>query len=141
MKKLFRSLIATMLISMMAISFVSCGIAKDPTKAKAKLEKKGYAVVLEQIDLGDVVGDKTEANLVATKGTDTVTITWYKEAADAKAAYDALKASFDKAKDELAKMEDGEEKDALKKELKNAAYGRSGKIVWFGTKDAVKAAK
>ena len=32
-------------------------------------------------------------------------------------------------------------KDMLQKEIDNAAYGRSGKIVWFGTKAAVKAAK
>ena len=139
-----KSLLAVMLIAMMAISFTSCGIPSDPAKAKANLEGEGYKVLLEQVDLGDLgnmLGDKTEANLVATKGEESVTITWYKEEADAKTAYDALKKTFEDAKAQLEKMEDGEQKDALKKEIDNAAYGRSGKIVWFGTKAGVKAAK
>ena len=144
MKKLLKSLLAVMLISMMAISFVSCGVPSDPAKAKKNLEAEGYAVVLEQFDLGDLgaaLGDKTEANLVATKGEEIVTITWYKNADDAKAAYEKLEETNKKAKEELKKMEDGEAKDAAKAMLDNAAFGRSGKIVWSGTKAAVKAAK
>ncbi len=140
MKKFFKSLVAVMLVAMMAISFTSCGVSKDPTKEKEKLEGKGYIVVLEQIDLGGL--DKTEANLVATKeGGETVTIKWYKEEADAKAAYDKLKVANDKDKEALKKMEDGDAKDVAKKALDNYAFGRSGKIVWFGTKTAVKDAK
>ncbi len=144
MKKFFKSLVAVMLVAMMAISFTSCGVSKDPTKEKEKLEGKGYKVVLEQVDLGDLgdlIGDKTEANLVATKDGESVTIQWFKEEADAKAAYDKLKEANDKAKENLKKMEDGEAKDDAKKALDNYAFGRSGKIVWFGTKTAVKDAK
>ena len=144
MKKLLKSLLALMLISMMAISFVSCGVPSDPAKAKANLEGEGYKVILEQVDLGDLgaaLGDKTEATLSAIKGEELVTITWYKNADDAKAAYEKLEETYKKAKEELKKMEDGEAKDAAKAMLDNAAFGRSGKIVWTGTKAAVKAAK
>ncbi len=141
MKKLLRSLLAVMLISMMAVSLASCGISSDPKKTKEKLEAEGYSVMLEQVNLGEALGDKTEAYLVASNGEENVTITWYKNADDAKAAYEELEESYKKAKKELKEMEDGELKDALKKKLDNVAYGRSGKIVWFGTKAGVKAAK
>ena len=46
MKKFFKSLVAVMLVAMMAISFTSCGgVNKDPLKAAENLEANGYTVV------------------------------------------------------------------------------------------------
>lgn len=44
MKKIFRVMIAAMLMAVMAVSLCSCGIPSDPEKAKANLEKNGYAI-------------------------------------------------------------------------------------------------
>ncbi len=144
MKKFLKSLVAVMLVCLMAVSFTSCGIPKDPAKVKANLEGEGYKVLLEQVDLGDIgdlLGDKTEANLTASKGDEYITVTWYKDEADAKAAIEDFKKELEEAKAELKDMEDGEAKDKLQKRIDNITSGRSGKMVWVGTKAAVKAAK
>lgn len=138
-KKFFRSLVAMMLVCLMAISFTSCGISKNPEKVKEKLEKKDYSVILNTLDLGDL--SKCEATLTASNGDESIQIFWYKEAEDAREAYEEYKEAYEKAKDEIKDMDDGEAKDKAEETLKNTGYGKSGKVVWFGTKKAIRAAK
>ena len=128
-----------MLVCLMAISFTSCGISKNPEKVKEKLEKKEYTVILNTLDLGDL--SKCEATLTATNGEDSIQIFWYKEAEDAKKAYNEYKEAYEKTEDEIKNMDDGDAKDKAEETLKNSGYGKSGKVVWVGTKKAIKDAK
>ena len=136
MKKFFKSLVAIMLIAMMSISFTSCGMPNDPTKTKANLEKEGYSVVylsdaislttqeaLFGVSRGGLIGVVTGTN---SNGSEMVVVYYCKDSKVAKTVYDKIKAEYDTA--------DAEEK-------KDTAVGKSGKVVWMGTKAAIKAAK
>ncbi|MBR2337182.1 MAG: hypothetical protein IKA61_04465 [Clostridia bacterium] len=124
MKKLLKSLLAVMLISMMAISFTSC--APKAEKVKENLEKAGYTVMLFEGDDAEEYDEGVTAVLTAVKGLDyknSITIVWYANADDAKKAEE-------EAKEELKEMGD---------EGADYVVKRSGKCVWMGHKDAVKA--
>ncbi len=118
-------LLAVMLCAML----VACGGPnKDPEKAKEALEDAGYTVVFNDGGLiGDhLLPDGAEATLTAIKGDDEyIAIVYYE---DAEAANDA----WEDAK------EDAEE---LKEEYEDIVYKKSGKIIYIGTKQAVKDAQ
>lgn len=124
MKKFLKSLVAVMLVCLMAVSFTSCGVPQNPEKAKANLEKNGYSVIVGSPDDLGLDGTKVETILIATKGllsADSVTIIYYKDAAAAKERYNEMKE---------------ENKD---NEDSNFDFGRSGKAVYYGHKNAIKA--
>ena len=130
MKKSIIKVLSFALVAVMVCAIlVSCGGPnKDPKKAEAALKEAGYQVVLMENEKADEEG--CVATIVASKGlTDTIVIAYYDTAANAKAAYAEAEKAYETAK---------------------AAYEalgidyvckRSGKIVYMGTKDAVKAAK
>lgn len=148
MKKLLRSLLAVMLIAMMAVSFTSCGVAKNPDKAEKKLDKAGYEVMViddeaslnyfaKMYDLED--GD-IECIVRATKGDDEyVQIIYCANAKAAKAIYKEIKKEMKEYKEEIKDLE-GDEKKEAKEALKDMKYGKSGKVVYSGSKKGVKAA-
>lgn len=107
---------------LMLFTLTSCA-PKTAEKGKEKMEKKGYTVVTTSTDIsfGSLYESKTEDVLVCSKEVDgepcTVTVLFYKNAADAKEAYKKSKES------------DGDSKDYK--------VTRSGKVIVSGNKKAV----
>ena len=124
MKKLMKSLLAMMLIVMMAVSFTSCGVPSDPAKAKANLKDNGYGATAITASMLGLEEAEVEAIVGGGKSlTNTVVIVYFKDVEDAKEYHAKLQ--------EAAKGESDSD----------YVYGRSGKAVYAGHKDAVKAAK
>lgn len=132
MKKLVKiSALALVLIMMVAV-FASCAApAKDPKDAKNALEDAGYEVTLIDGDMAAAVGVKgLEAAIMAfdPENDDEGVFIYYFE--DKDAANDAWE-DIEKEVEELQK-ENEDVEFVLKK---------SGTMIWYGTKDAIKAAK
>ena len=150
MKKTLRMLALVMAVLMCIFAVVACDSNKDanedtekkeevikpnsdPAKAKENLEKAGYEVILmddeSTLKLSGI--DGLVAAITAMKGdgeedAQGVSIYYFKDADSAKKAEEN---EFIKAAIEAAKEE------------KDVSTGISGKILWMGTKAAVKAAK
>ena len=105
MKKLLRSLLAVMLVAMMAIAFTSCA---KPDKVKDKLKDMDYEVELvddedeleEFAEMMDVDGITAIIEAWSEEDEDAgyVTIIWFEKKADAEDALDAI--------EDLAKLSD-----------------------------------
>ena len=137
MKKLMKSLLAVMLIVMMAVSFTSCGVPSDPAKAEKNLKENEYVI--------DKVGAKTAVTayvgvvsglssvgkvgevILATNAEDVVLIVYSEDAEILKKLSEDLEALFEKVCPD-------------KKDV-DLEQGKSGKCVWVGTAGGVKAAK
>lgn len=148
MKKFARVLALMLVATMLCAMLVACGAkpASDPKEAKAALEENDYVAVLVDSDLllagaALTYGGKVSATLTGTNGDEYVNVVWFEEEDDAKAYFEKLEEQFDKAQEELDELEDEDEKKELQEEHDKATFGRSGEMVWFGTKEAVKAAK
>ena len=96
MKKLLRSLLAVMLISMMAISLASC--AAKPEKVEEKLKDKGYEVEMtddadELEEFAEMLGleGKVLAAVNAMDEDGEATIMWFEKKDDADTAVTLLK--------------------------------------------------
>lgn len=126
MRKAFRLSMVALVLAFL-FTLVSC-VPSTPEKAKEKMEKKDYTVqVVEVKDLGSMLGDDSPAGLetmvIATKGDllngefEMLTAMYFKSSKEAKDAY----------------------KEA-KEETQDDEYTVyvSGKIVYTGTKQAVK---
>ena len=131
MKKIISAILLSVLCLGCVFALASCGKPnKDPETAKKALEADKYVVDLYK---DKEVDDKVEAVVQAyTEDLENViTITYYKDKADAKDAYKDMKENVEK----------------LEKYYKDSGFnvelemGRSGAMVWIGTKDAIKAAK
>ena len=131
MKKIISSVLVCVLLIGTMLVLASCGGPNsDPKKAEAALKDAGYVVVLNDGSaLGGLGGlalpDGVEATIFATKDGEYLAISYYEDA-------DALKDAWDEAKEEAEKLEDKYEGIVCKK---------SGKMIYIGTADAVKAAK
>ena len=134
MKRILKITALTLAMLMMAITLASCGgPAADPAKAEAALKENGYAVTMKDGKLVEVVAmalgiDDLDAQVTAVSKDDVddfITIYYFetKEAADN---------AWDKVKEEAEKKNDDDSDIVIKK---------SGKMIYFGTKEAVKAAK
>ena len=128
MKSTFLKVSALALVLvLLCVSLASCGApASDPDKAVKALEKNGYTVAkldssltLAAITLAGI--KDVDCVVTGVKGTDNAISIFYFDSA--KKADDAL---------EKIKAYAGDSKDSVKK---------SGKMVYFGTDDAIKAAK
>ena len=142
MKTTLRILALCMVAVLLVGALAACAPNKDPDKAKAALEKNGYTATKASGNLtnaasalfggeADVDCYVTGMKKVTVDGKDDyigVSIVYYKTTDAAKKAYEDLKAEYDKEK----------EKDA--DSVKDIKIGRSGKMVYSGNKDAVKAA-
>jgi parvulin-like peptidyl-prolyl isomerase len=69
---------------------------------------------------------------LASKGLDNIEIVYYKDEDDAEDAYDELEDKYE----DFAEFADEYDID-----IDDIDYGKSGNMVWYGTKDAVKAAR
>ena len=123
MKRILSAILSCILVLGCVFALASCNPNKDPEKAKEALEDAGYTVMLNEGEEGTMVTGR--------KDKDYVTIYYFEDKDDAKEFYDELKDEFEEAK-EAAKEAD---------EDFNLDIGKSGKRVWAGTKDAIKAAK
>ena len=135
MKK-FAKITAVALVAVLALAaLVACGPASDPKKAEKALKDNGYTVVavvgadgaLVQAGLDIVAkaagleaGDIT-ATVEATKGSETISITYFASAS-------AAKTFWDKNKDNITEKEGWVTK-------------RSGSMIYTGTEQAVKDAR
>jgi len=143
MKKIFRVMIAAMLMAVMAVSLCSCGIPSDPEKAKANLEKNGYAMdttvstvtvkTVFTFKYGATFLDKVDTVIFAVDketGKENVLIIYCKDAESAKKVNGDIKELYGKIK-EAAKEND---------ENADVKSGKSGNVVYIGTSAGVKAA-
>ena len=102
----------------------------DPKKAEETLEAAGYEVILVEVKEPDK--DGIVASLLASKGADDyVLIHYFDTKENAKVAYDKLKKTFDKAKENAEKAG---------KEF-NDICAMFGKMVYTGTPNAIMAAQ
>ena len=134
MKKMVKIIALAMVAVMLMLTLASCGAkpSSDPAKAKEKLEKEGYEVMLvdDEVVLKLSGLDGLVATITAMKGTDeeeadAISIYYFKDSDSAKKAKEneTIKAAIEEAKEE-----------------DDVSTGRSGKMIWIGTKEAVKAA-
>ena len=122
MKNTIIKIVALALIAVMACALlVACAPNSDPDKAVAALKENGYTAV--KVD--DYMGlDGVECAVTGVKGLlsgDMVVIVYFEDRASANAAWDELK---EEAEDE-----------------ENYVIEKSGKMIYFGTEEAVKAAR
>lgn len=146
MKKVLLVVAVIALISVATMALVGC-VPSDPAKAEANLKDAGYEVMVTKasdstgvqhgtgIQLGpNAVADGCVTMITAMKATisnddadfDGVVIYYFNDGAKAKAFYEKQKARYDKLSDE---------------EKEGSKVGKSGKVVYVGTEEAIKAAK
>ena len=140
MKKFVRILCLALVSVLLCTAFVSCGAPKkDPLKADAALEKEGYTtlklatdielLVLKGTGIDDVSCLVTGTKIVEKDGEkkiEHVTIFYFEEVEDAKEA--------------MLKVDSYADKDENKDESDWISPKRSGNIIYYGTKNGVKAA-
>lgn len=135
MKKTIRIFAVVLSVVLLALALVACAPKNDPDKAKAALEKNGYTAVKTTGYVSGIISaiagteNKIDATVTGTKDikdadgkttkTESVTIIYYKTSADAKEAWKSW-SEADRDRYEVAKC--------------------SGKMIYWGTKAAVKAA-
>ena len=132
-------IIAAVVVLVMASAFVltACSPATDPADAKAALEKKGYTVVVD----GSI--QPAALTLVGIKGVDKVLEATYSKDDTSEFLCVLYFTSASAANDawDAAKKEAEDEKKSNKEEDSDWTVGKSGKLIWYGTKNAVKAAR
>ncbi len=134
MKNLVRVLSLALVAVLLGAALVSCGGPNaDPEKAAEALKEADYLVTTTDSKIGvaaaeeiyDIENLDCIVNAIA-KG-NAIKIFYFEDAASARDAYDEMEDDIDEI------LEDIEEKDVVAK--------CSGKMVYFGTKQAVKDAK
>lgn len=144
MKKKIVAIIGVVLVAVMLTAVLVACVPTDPAKAESNLKSADYNVEKAQgIGAALMVGTvnamtKTEVDLTKVdsvvfggKGSDWVTIFYFKDSDSAKQYYDGITPALEKLK---------EEADKNNKEF-NTDYGRNGVAVYLGTTAGVKAAK
>ncbi|MBQ8341741.1 MAG: hypothetical protein IJY22_05130 [Clostridia bacterium] len=126
MKHVTRILALLLVVTTLCVMLVACGAKPeaDPTQAKGILEKNGYEVELTDdpsmlLTSSFYYGGQLTAMLSASKDTDYVKIFWFEEKEDAEEYYDFIS-------DQMSSLQ--------------YAFGVEENMIWYGTKDGVKAA-
>lgn len=159
MKKNIATIIAIVLVvAMCAVCFAAC-VPTDASKAQENLKGNGYSVIkLESGTLsggitdilaglvGDAVPKNWDTIVAGGKDKESIVIINFKDADSAKTFYNEMKETKKKASEDLEKeYKDGNitesEYNEIKEELKNTKVGKFLKTVYFGTKEAIKAAR
>ena len=134
MKKSFKFLALSLVLVTLVAAFASCGApAKNPDDAKAALEDNGYAVLQSDLLASALAlaGIKDVDSIVSGSATiddkfETVTILYFKDKDAANEAWEnAQKYANDKKEDKA----------------ENWVVKKSGAMIYFGTPNAIKAAK
>ena len=133
MKKILSLVLVCVLMLGCVFTLASCGGPNaDPEKAKAALEDAEYKVTYLEGDLLAMAPiDGLEAAINAIKDKDLVSIYYFEDKAAAADYYEELEKEYEELKEEAKEAD----------EEFDYAIGKSGKMVWAGTKDAIKAAK
>ena len=133
MKRILSAILSCILVLGCVFALASCNPNKDPEKAKEALEDAGYTVVL--VDDKEFLDEDMEANVTAyDKDGNYISIAYYADKDAAKEAYEEAEDGLEEAKEYLVELLGLDEDVELE-------IGKSGKRVWVGTKDAIKAAK
>ncbi len=134
MKNLVRILSLALVVLTLGAALVSCGgPSADPAKAAEALEAADYLVTTTDSKIGVAAAeeiydiDNLDCIVNAIAKDNVIKIFYFEDAASAKDAYNEMEDDIDEI------LENIEEKEVVAK--------CSGKMVYFGTKDAVKAAK
>ena len=139
MKKAIKLIALSLVLVMAVLALASCSAPNaDPDKAKTSLENNDYKVQklsgkLSTAAISAIIGEDVDCVLTAEKlDTDAETldllcVLYFEDAEDANDAWEKAQAYADTFKDD--DVEDS-----------NWVVDKSGKMIWFGTKDAVKAA-
>ena len=137
MKKLVRIMCLALVAVMMCATLASCGgPAKDPADALAALKENGYVAAEDTVIIPGtlkLIGVNGVKSVVSGSATiedkfQTVTIFYFEDA-------DTAKGAMEKVEDYAADKKDDKADDA------DWVVKQSGAMIYFGTKDAVKAAK
>lgn len=132
MKKFLKSLLAVMLIAIMALSFTSCGVPSDPAKAKENYEKNEYtcvdvtAIVKTVVALTGNAANDVKGAVWATKDEEVAVIVWT-DSAD-------LKKYLEENMNKIYEKVTGE------KDTDGVSKGSTGACVYIGSDAAIKAA-
>lgn len=149
MKKLLKVSAFALVLMMLVATFASCaGPADDADDARRALIKNDYEVMLVEDDDNAVIAAMEqeydlfglEEYLTAvdnedySKAKNIIVIFYFDETRDAKDSMDGIEKLIEDMKKDMKAA--GMDVDALELEL-----DRSGDVIWWGTPDAVKAAK
>ena len=142
MKKTVRILAVALCVIVLALSLTACAIPKsDPDEAKAALEANGYTVVKtngyisgvvsailgkESTISATVTGTKTVEDSNGDSKTEYITIVYFKTEDAAKAAWNDMQEDSDDAKEDYGESD--------------WVFQRSGKMIYYGTTNAVRSA-
>lgn len=139
MKKAIKLIALSLVLVMAVLALASCAAPNaDPDKAKEALEDNGYTVQklsgkISTAAISAIIGEDVDCVITAQKldkeeeTLDVLCVLYFEEADNAN---DAWEKAQDYAED--AKDDDVEDSDWV--------VEKSGKMIWFGTKNAVKAA-
>lgn len=135
MKKTLRLVALSLVLVTLVAAFASCGgPAKNPDDAKAALEKNDYVVFKSDVALTTalaVAGVKNVDSVISASATiddkfETVTILYFKDKNAANEAWENAQKYADDEKDDKAE---------------DWVCKKSGAMIYFGTPNAIKAAK
>ena len=138
MKKIISLVIVCVMLLGCTLVLSSCGGPNsDPAAAKAALDEAGYIADITDnpielafygaIGIKSVVSGMKAAEDDEDKLIDAVSIFYLEDDADVDKAYETLEKYYDKAVEQYEDLD--------------MEIGKSGNMIWFGTKDAIKAAK
>ena len=134
MKKTMKLIALALVLTLSVLTLASCIPPNmDDDKAIAALEKNGYRAAHDDVVIPlalkllgvDDVEDVVTASAYIDDKFEHVTIIYFEEADDAKAAWEKVK--------EYAEDEDKKEEDT------DWTIGKFGKMIWYGTENAIKA--
>ncbi len=132
MKKVVKVLAVALVCVLALAMLVACAPSSDPDKAVKALKENGFTATTTA-GSGDVectvVGTKVD---LSAKTFDGITIIYYKDASAAKKDWDENKDDLEELKQSLIK--EGVDKD-------DVVIERSGKMIYYGSKEAIKAAR
>ena len=141
MKKAIKLIALSLVLVMTVLALASCAAPNaDPDKAKTTLEKNGYTVQklsgkISTTTISAIIGEDVDCVITAEKideEAETLEILCVLYFEDAEDANDAWKKAQEYADSIKEKSENAEESDWV--------VDKAGKMIWFGTKNAVKAA-
>ena len=139
MKKAIKLIALSLVLVMAVLALASCASPNaDPDKAKEALENNDYSVQklsgkISTAAISAIVGEDVDCVLTAQKVDkeaetfDALCILYFEDAEDANDAWEKAQDYAEDAKDEDVKDSEW-------------VVEKSGKMIWFGTKNAVKAA-
>ena len=133
MKKFIRALSLLLVCVFCVALLASCAPASDPDKAVSALKDNGYTAAKDATILpaayklvtGKSISAVVSGTKIADGKTDTVTIVYFESSKDAKDSFESL----------------SKEADEDKKDESDWVCKQSGSLIYWGTKDGVKAAR